>query len=175
MRRKPRKRTNTTNNNNNNNKGDKGQKTSDKDAWRAELDATSINDDRWWCIATMMVETTTEHSRYVSLLDAAAEDGKCTAHVRYLSHRKATTAVKTLSEGDPEKCPVAQRICHYANALLLSENNGDLSAWLMARVVKYLIYRAKIEHVDGGSERWLDRDDPGIDGKSDGAEYRLFK
>ncbi|XP_032673494.1 uncharacterized protein LOC116845199 [Odontomachus brunneus] len=131
-----------------NGNNDKSQKTANKDAWRVELDATSINDDRWWCIATMMVETTVEHSRHVSLLNETAEGEKRTTRVCYLSRGNATATVKTLSEEDPEKCPVVQRICHYANALL-SENNGDLSAWLMARVVKYLIYRAKIEHGRG--------------------------
>lgn len=137
------------------------QKTVDEDAWRVELDATSINDDRWWCIATMMVETTVGDGHHVSLLNETVEAGKRRTRVCYLSRGNATATVKTLSEEDPEKCPVAQRVCHYANTLL-SESNGGLPAWLMAWVVKYLIYRAKIEHCQGtGMARA-----PGIDGKS---------
>lgn len=142
------------------------QKTVGEDVWRAELDATCVNDDRWWCIATMLAETRPEHGRHVSLLNEVVASGKRTdRRVLYLSRRQTTDTVKTLSEEDPEKCPVAQRICHYANALL-SENNGALSAWLMARVVKYLIYRAKIEPVDGSARETTDPSGPGIDGKS---------
>ncbi|EFN84510.1 hypothetical protein EAI_07335 [Harpegnathos saltator] len=159
---KPRKR-------NNNDRSQR--KANSKDAWRAELDATSINDDRWWCIAAIMVETTVEHSRYVSLLNEVAEGGKRTTRVCYLSRRRIATAVKTLSEKDPEKCPVAQRICHYANALL-SENNGDLSTWLMARLIKYLVYRAKIECLDRSKRTTGTHRNPTIDASQQNANER---
>ncbi|XP_029667317.1 uncharacterized protein LOC115237996 [Formica exsecta] len=93
----------------------------------------------------MMVETIVEHSRYVSLFNEAAEEGKRTC-IYSLSHQKAIDTVKTLSKQAPEKCPAIVGICHYANAVL-NENNGHLSIWLIARIIKYLIYRAKTEQV----------------------------
>ncbi|XP_029173907.1 uncharacterized protein LOC114942652 [Nylanderia fulva] len=118
-------------------------KRRNKDDWRVALDSTFINDDRWWCITTMMVETMVQHSRYVSLFNEAAEEGTC---IYSLSHQKAIDTVKTLSKRDPEKCPAIMGICHYANTVL-NENNGHLSTWLAARIIKYLIYRAKIEQL----------------------------
>lgn len=117
------------------------------DAWRAALDSVFINDDRWWCMVTMMLETTVEHSRYVSLFNEAAEERKRT-RIYPLSYQKAMVTVKMLSRQDPEKCPVVQGICHYANTII-NENNGDPSTWLTARVIKYLIYRAKTGRVGG--------------------------
>ncbi|XP_070163004.1 uncharacterized protein [Polyergus mexicanus] len=93
----------------------------------------------------MMVETIVEHSRYVSLFNEAAEEEKRTC-IYSLSHQKAIDTVKTLSKQAPEKYPAIVGICHYANAVL-NENNGHLSTWLIARIIKYLIYRAKIEQV----------------------------
>lgn len=121
------------------------QKRHNKDDWRVALDSIFINDDRWWCIVTMMVETIVEHSRYVSLFNETAEEGKRTC-IYSLSHQKAIDTVKTLSKQAPEKCPAIVGICHYANAVL-NENNGHLSTWLIARIIKYLIYRAKTEQV----------------------------
>lgn len=118
---------------------------SNKDDWRVALDSTFINDDRWCCIATMMVETIVEHSRYVSLFNEAAEERERTC-IYSLSRQKAIDTVKTLSKQDPEKCSAVMGICHYANTVL-NENNGHLSTWLTARIIKYLIYRAKIEQV----------------------------
>lgn len=130
------------------------QKIRNKDDWRVALDSIFINDDRWWCIATMMMETIVEHSRYVSLFNEAVEEGTC---IYSLSHQKAIDTVKTLSKQDPEKCPAIMGICHYANAVL-NENNGHLSTWLAARIIKYLIYRAKIEQLRRlGVEADLDR------------------
>ncbi|KAL6441540.1 hypothetical protein ACFW04_003594 [Cataglyphis niger] len=136
-----------------------------KDEWRAALDSTFINDDGWWCIVTMMVETIVEHSRYVSLFNEAAEEGERTC-IYSLSHQKAIDTVKTLSKQDPEKCPAIVGICHYANALL-NENNGHLSTWLIARIIKYLIYRAKIEQIErlevqADLDREIDEEYPAI-------------
>lgn len=124
----------------------KTQTRQTNDEWRAALDSIFINDDRWWCIVTMMVETIVEHSRYVSLFNEAAEEGELTC-IYSLSHQKAIDTVKTLSKQDPEKCPAIVGICHYANTLL-NENNGHLSTWLIARIIKYLIYRAKTEQIE---------------------------
>ncbi|CAL1685299.1 unnamed protein product [Lasius platythorax] len=93
----------------------------------------------------MMVETIVEHSRYVSLFNEAAEERERTC-IYSLSRQKAIDTVKTLSKQDPEKCSAVMGICHYANTVL-NENNGHLSTWLTARIIKYLIYRAKIEQV----------------------------
>lgn len=94
---------------------------------------------------TMIVETIVEHSRYTFLFNEAVEE-KEQACIYSLSYQKAIDTVKTLSKQDPEKCPAVESICHYTNAVL-SENNGHLSTWLIARLIKYLIYRAKTEHI----------------------------
>ncbi|XP_018311927.1 uncharacterized protein [Mycetomoellerius zeteki] len=93
----------------------------------------------------MMVETFVEHSRYISLFSETVEEEK-QACIYSLSYQKTIDTVKTLSKQDPEKCPAVESICHYANTVL-SENNGHLSTWLIARLIKYLIYRAKTEYV----------------------------
>ncbi|XP_011707217.1 PREDICTED: uncharacterized protein LOC105462379 [Wasmannia auropunctata] len=129
------------------NRGQKNAtKIRNKDDWRHELDSIRINDDRWWCMVTMMVETIAEHSRYVSLFDEAVEDGG-QACIYSLSYQRAVNTVKTLAKQDPEKCPAVESICHYVDAIL-SENNDHLSTWLIARLIKYLIYRAKTEHIE---------------------------
>lgn len=115
-----------------------------KDDWQSVLDSISINDDYWWCIVTMMVETIVEDNRYISLFNETVEERQ--TYIYSLSYQKAIDTVRTLSKQDPEKCPAVENICHYANAVL-SENNGHLSTWLIARLIKYLIYRAKIEHI----------------------------
>lgn len=120
-------------------------KIHNKDDWRSALDSVLINDDHWWCIVTMMVETFVEHSRYISLFSETVEEEK-QACIYSLSYQKTIDTVKTLSKQDPEKCPAVESICHYANTVL-SENNGHLSTWLIARLIKYLIYRAKTEYV----------------------------
>lgn len=122
---------------------DKTQKIHNHESWSAALDSIFINDDRWWCIITMMVETIVEESRYASLFNEAVERKKETC-LYALSYRKAIATVKTLSRQDSKKCPAVQGVCHYTS-MILSENNGDLSTWLVARVIKYLIYRAKLE------------------------------
>ncbi|XP_018373024.1 PREDICTED: uncharacterized protein LOC108767576 [Trachymyrmex cornetzi] len=109
------------------------------------LDYILINDDHWWCIVTMMVETFVEHSRYISLFSETVEEEE-QACIYSLSYQKTIDTVKTLSKQDPEKCPAVESICHYANTVL-SENNGHLSTWLVARLIKYLIYRVKTKYV----------------------------
>jgi len=121
-------------------------KIRNKDDWRSALDSILINDDYWWCIVTMMVETNVEHSRYISLFNEAVEEEE-QGCIYSLSYQKAIDTVKTLSKQDPEKCPAIESICHYANTVL-SKNNGHLSTWLIARLIKYLIYRAKTEHIE---------------------------
>lgn len=123
----------------------KGRKQVAEDSWRSEIEALSINDDNWWCIVTMMVETITEHSRCVSLFNDGAEEGRRKA-IYSLSCQKALATVKTLSKESLDKCPTAQGVCHYASKVL-NEENGALPTWLMARVIKYLIYRAKEESI----------------------------
>ncbi|TGZ58324.1 Uncharacterized protein DBV15_10480 [Temnothorax longispinosus] len=123
----------------------KNQKIHDKDDWQSALDSISINDDHWWCIVTMMVETIVEHGRYIFLFNEVVEEDE-QACIYSLSYQKTIDTVRALSKQDPEKCPAVESICHYAN-MVLRENNGHLSTWLIARLIKYLIYRAKIEHV----------------------------
>ena len=125
----------------------KGRKQVDEDAWREPLEAISINDDEWWCMVTMMVETITEHSRFVSLFNAAAEEGKRKA-IYSLSYHKMLASVRTLSKQSLDKCPAIQGVCHYASKVLNEENYyGALPSWLMARIIKYLIYRAREESI----------------------------
>ncbi|XP_077278036.1 uncharacterized protein LOC143906109 [Temnothorax americanus] len=123
----------------------KNQKIHNKDDWQSALDSISINDDHWWCIVTMMVETIVEHGRYIFLFNEAVEEDEQSC-VYSLSYQKTIDTVRALSKQDPEKCLAVESICHYAN-MVLRENNGHLSTWLIARLIKYLIYRAKIEHV----------------------------
>lgn len=134
----------------------KTQKIQNKDDWRVALDSIFINDDHWWCIATMMIETIVEHSCYVSLFNEAVEEAERTC-IYSLSHQKAIDTVKTLSKQDPEKCSAIVGICHYANTVL-NENNGHLSTWLIAQIIKYLIYRAKIEQIGRLEVQDLDRE-----------------
>lgn len=117
-----------------------------KDDWQSVLDSISINDDDWWCIVTMMVETIVKDNRYISFFNEIVEEEQQT-YIYSLSYQKAIDTVRTLSKQDPEKCPAVENICHYANTVS-SENNGHLSTWLIARLIKYLIYRAKIEHIE---------------------------
>lgn len=124
----------------------KNQKIHNRDDWQSVLNSILINDDHWWCIVTMMVETNVEDSRYIFLFNEAVEEAE-QACIYSLSYQKAIDTVRTLSKQDPEKCPAVESICHYANTVL-SENNGYLSIWLIARLIKYLIYRAKIEHIE---------------------------
>ncbi|XP_018347830.1 PREDICTED: uncharacterized protein LOC108751859 isoform X1 [Trachymyrmex septentrionalis] len=94
----------------------------------------------------MMVETFVEHSRYISLFNETVEEEE-QACIYSLSYQKTIDTVKTLSKQDPEKCPAVESICHYANTVL-SENNGHLSTWLIARLIKYLIYRTKTKYIE---------------------------
>ncbi|XP_043670280.1 uncharacterized protein LOC122630161 [Vespula pensylvanica] len=121
----------------------KSKKQYNENAWQELLESLSINDDHWWCIVTMMVETRSDHARCVSMFNEAAEEGKRKA-IYTLSHQKMLANVRSLSRQDPDKCPVLQRVCHHANKLL--EANIE-STWSLARVIKYMIYRAKIEAV----------------------------
>ncbi|XP_076658524.1 sperm-associated antigen 17 [Halictus rubicundus] len=123
----------------------KETKPADENSWRAELEAITINDDNWWCIVTMMVETTTEHSRCVSLFNTAAEEGKRKA-IYSLSCRQMLASVKMLSKPSPDKCPTIQGVCHYASKLL-SDENVVIPAWLVAQIIKLLIYRIKEETI----------------------------
>lgn len=131
----------------------KGRKQIDEDAWRKPLEAISINDEKWWCIVTMMVETITEHSRCVSLFNVAAEEGRRKA-IYSLCCQKTLASVRTLSKQSLDKCPTIQGVCHYANKVL-NEENDALPSWLMARIIKYLIYRAREESI-GIVERLAD-------------------
>ncbi|KAK2587341.1 hypothetical protein KPH14_003058 [Odynerus spinipes] len=115
----------------------------DEDSWRDPLESVAINDDHWWCAVTMMIETQSYHARYVSLLNEAAEEGKRKA-IYVLSYQKMLKNVRSLARQDPSKCPNLQRVCHYANKQF--EANEE-STWLLARVVKYMIFRAKVEVV----------------------------
>ncbi|CAL7944241.1 unnamed protein product [Xylocopa violacea] len=124
---------------------DKTGKQMDEESWRAPLEAISINDDEWWCIVCMMVETITEHSRCVSLFNAAADQGKRKA-IYSLSCQKTLASVRALSKQSLDKCPIIQGVCHYASKAL-NEDNDKLPGWLMARVIKYLIYRAREESI----------------------------
>ncbi|EZA51735.1 hypothetical protein X777_09491 [Ooceraea biroi] len=93
----------------------------------------------------MMMETIAEHSCYISLFHESVEEAEQT-RIYSLSYQKAVDTIKTLSKQDPEKCSAIEGICHYAS-MVLDENNGHLSTWLVARIIKYLIYRTKIEHI----------------------------
>ena len=126
----------------------KGKKQVDEDAWREPLEAISINDNEWWCMVTMMVETITEHSRCVSLFNAmAGAEGRRKA-IYSLSYHKMLASVRALSKQSLDKCPAIQGVCHYANKVLNEENYYEaLPSWLMARIIKYLIYRAREESI----------------------------
>ncbi|XP_017795503.1 PREDICTED: uncharacterized protein LOC108576939 [Habropoda laboriosa] len=123
----------------------KPRKQTDENSWREPLESILINDDDWWCIVTMMVETITEHSRCVSIFNAAAEEGRRKA-IYSLSCQKTLASVRALSTQGLDKCPTIQGVCHYASKLS-NENNDALPSWLMARIIKYLIYRAREENI----------------------------
>ncbi|KAI4504349.1 hypothetical protein M0802_000820 [Mischocyttarus mexicanus] len=121
----------------------KSKKLNDENSWQEPLESITINDDHWWCIVTMMVETKSNHAQFVSMFNEAAEDGKRKS-IYTLNRQKMLANVWSLSRQDPDKCPVLQRVCHYANKLF--EANIE-STWLLARVIKYMIYQAKVEAV----------------------------
>lgn len=123
----------------------RGKKQIDENSWREPLEGISINDEEWWCIVTMIVETITEHSRCVSLFNVAAEEGGRKA-IYTLSCQKTLASVRALSKQSLDKCPTIQGVCHYANKVL-NENNDELPSWLMAWIIKYLIYRAREESI----------------------------
>ncbi|KOX77220.1 hypothetical protein WN51_10310 [Melipona quadrifasciata] len=72
----------------------------------------------------MMVETITEHSRFVSLFNAAAEEGKRKA-IYSLSYHRMLASVRALSKQSLDKCPAIQGVCHYASKALNEENLAD--------------------------------------------------
>ncbi|XP_053994068.1 uncharacterized protein LOC128884608 [Hylaeus volcanicus] len=123
----------------------KSRKLINEDSWREELENTLINDDAWWCIVTMMVEMIPEHSKCVSIFNDAAEEGKRKA-IYSLSYQKMLYSVRMLSRQNLDKCPTVQGVCHYASKVL-NEANGELPTWLTARIIKFLIYRAKEETI----------------------------
>jgi len=123
----------------------KKKKIYDKDVWCAALDAIYINDHHWYCMVTIMMEMIVQHSWYTWLFHDSVEQTERT-YIYSLSYQKAIDIVRTISRQDPEKCPAIDGICYYASAFL-EVNNGHLSTWLMARIIKYLIYRARIEHI----------------------------
>ncbi|KAL0134472.1 hypothetical protein PUN28_001336 [Cardiocondyla obscurior] len=103
--------------------------------------------------------------RYIFLFNEAAEEEE-PARIYSLTYQKAIDTMRTLSERGPKKCFAIENICHYTNAVL-SENNGHLSTWLIARLIKYLIYHAKIEHdgrlkVKADLDRKIDEECPTI-------------
>lgn len=117
----------------------------DEDSWRKPLETIAINDDEWWCMVIMMVETITDHSRCVSFFNIAAEEGRRKA-IYPLTYQKTLASVKALSKQSLDKSPMIQGVCRYANKILEAENE-TLPTWLMARVIKYLIYRAREENI----------------------------
>jgi len=123
----------------------KKKKIYNKDIWCAALDAVCINDSHWCCMVTIMMEVIVQHSWYTWLFHDSVEQAE-QAYIYSLSYQKAIDTVRTLSKQDPEKCPAIDGICYYASTLL-NENNGHLSTWLVARIIKYLIYRTRIEHI----------------------------
>lgn len=123
----------------------KPKKLIDEDSWRAPLEEISINDDHWRCIVIMMVETITEHSSCVSLFNAAAEEGRRKS-IYSLSCQKTLASMKALSKHSLDKCPTIQGVCHYASKVFNADNDM-LPTWLMALVIKFLIYRAREESI----------------------------
>ncbi|XP_015175806.1 PREDICTED: uncharacterized protein LOC107066065 [Polistes dominula] len=119
----------------------KSKKLNDENSWQEALESIAINDDHWWCVVTMMIETKCNHARFVSMFNEAADEGKRKS-IYTLNRQKMLANVWSLSRQDPDKCPVLQRVCHHANKLF--EANIE-SAWLLARVIKYMIYQAKVD------------------------------
>ena len=112
-----------------------------EDSWQPALNSVPINDDHWWCMITMMTETLPEHTQIVSIFDEVAENGERNA-VYSLSYEKLISEVKVLSREDPDKCSTMQGICHYSNNLL-EQKSGSLPSPLVARLIKYMVYRSK--------------------------------
>ncbi|XP_014610019.1 PREDICTED: uncharacterized protein LOC106789951 [Polistes canadensis] len=121
----------------------KSKKLNDENAWQEPLESIAINDDHWWCVVTMMIETKSNHARFVSMFNEAADEGKRKS-IYTINRQKMLANVWSLSRQDPDKCPILQRVCHHANKLL--EANIE-STWLLARVIKYMIYQAKVDAV----------------------------
>lgn len=116
-----------------------------EDSWRTEIETLTINDDQWWCIIAMMVETRTNHSQFVSVFNDSVEEGKRKA-IHSLSNQKMLANIRTLSKQSIDKVPAVQGVCHYASKVLAEEKNS-MPTWLVARVIKYLIYRAREDNI----------------------------
>ncbi|XP_043277712.1 uncharacterized protein [Venturia canescens] len=111
-------------------------------SWIEALEAITINDENWWCTMSMIVETVPSQIRSIEFFEEPAENGSRRA-IHVLTLKKLMNSVKSLSKIDESKCPVAQRVFHQANRLIARGEN--LESWLTARLVKYLVYRAKME------------------------------
>ncbi|KAL6265545.1 hypothetical protein P5V15_002340 [Pogonomyrmex californicus] len=94
----------------------------------------------------MMMGAIVEHYCYIFLFNKAVEKRERT-HIYFLNYQK----------NRDEKCPAIENIRHYAN-MVLSENNGHLSTWLIARLIKAYsneteyLFSGKVNkhlHVDG--------------------------
>lgn len=116
-------------------------------SWAEALEALTINDDHWWCMMTMIVESAPSQARIIELLDKVSENGSRKA-IHLLTFEKLMSSVKSLSRIDEDKSPVAQGAFYHASRLIARGEN--LEAWLVARLVKYLVYRTKMETIERG-------------------------
>lgn len=109
---------------------------------------------------TMIVESLPKHSACVRLFDEAADAGSRKA-IYPLTFQKVMNSIGILTKVDQDKCPPAQTVFHQANRLM--SRGESLEASLIAGLVKYLVYRAKVESI-ARTKMESDREG-GIDGE----------
>lgn len=126
----------------NGNKNFKSKAPVGQDSWRSEMERMILNDHGWRCVVAMLVETEPGESRYIELFNKAAEEGTRDA-IFALSYDKLIRRVKSMSRSDLD-----QGICQFANRELGEAGETAMSPWLLSRLIKFFIHRAKTRNLE---------------------------
>lgn len=111
-------------------------------SWRSEIENLTLNEERWTCVIGMIVETRLEHEGYLELFNEAAEEETREA-IFSLSYVKLVREAKLLAKSDPH-----QGICHFAGKQMDNEGVESMGTWLVSRLIKYFVNRAKIRNLE---------------------------
>ena len=114
--------------------------------WLDALKAITINDENWWCMIVMIVETLPEHAMIVNLFDKAADEGHLRKAIYPLTFDTLQTNIKTLCKIPQDKCLPSQTIFHHANDLI--SHGQNLDAQVIANLIKYQVNHAKTVSMD---------------------------
>ncbi|XP_046411972.1 uncharacterized protein LOC124175616 [Neodiprion fabricii] len=126
-------------------KSSKSKGPAGEDSWRSEIESLTLSDDRWTCVIAMIVETRVDHGRYVDLFNDATTD-ETRAAIFSLSYDKLIRGVKLLAKSDLRQSPTGQGICRFASKEMEATGEAALSPWLLSRLIKFFVHRAKLRH-----------------------------